>query len=278
MGYRAELERLEKKRDDLRDKLIQLEARSARDEALALIKQTKRSRRVAVAIAVVGVSVAAAVSWATSWHLGPWFAAGIGLVGVYNWLRAGELIDRGELVVARAEVHAALGDIHGPNDLLGLMKLNRRQMDAYDVSARRQGSASHWASIAAMAVGLGVIGVGLWIAVTAEQDAAKYAAALIAAAGIATGGYIAQTFIRVHSTTQEQVRFYFEQPLVQSYMLMAERFIAQMPESERPAQFAKLVDSAVAQAAMVPQHRIGVQPIQEPPAATPPEATAEPAS
>ncbi|WP_067671742.1 TRADD-N-associated membrane domain-containing protein [Nocardia miyunensis] len=165
-----------------------------------------------------------------------------------------------ELIQARAELESAIKDIHGPNDLLGLIQANRKQMDAYDAQARTQGSTSHWISIAAMIIGLGIVAAGFWIAVAADQAATKYSAAIVAAVGTATGGYIAQTFIRLNSSTQDQVRYYFEQPLVQSYLLTAERFVTQMPESERPKQYQALVEAALKQAAIVPQHRVSSTP------------------
>ncbi|MET8430072.1 hypothetical protein [Nocardia sp. NPDC004860] len=272
----AERAALEAEREELLAKQAQHKARALLVDAQAIVKSTKSIRRVFGAITVVGVVAFLAVSWNSDWRMyGIALASVTAAFGLTQWLRTGDVVIRGESVVAKANVYAALEELKGPDDLLGLLKLNRRQMDAYDVAARRQGSASHWMSMAAMAVGLGIVGVGLWIAVTAEEDAAKYSAAIVAVAGTATGGYIAQTFIRVHSGTQEQVRFYFEQPLVQSYMLMAERAIAQMPAADQPAQFEKLVDAAVAQAAMVPRHRIGAPLNPEPKSAAAPVAQAE---
>ncbi|NKY47990.1 TRADD-N-associated membrane domain-containing protein [Nocardia cerradoensis] len=170
-------------------------------------------------------------------------------------------------VKALGAVHDAIAEIKDPNDLLGLMEVNRRQMDAYDAQARGQGGSSHWSSLVAMTVGLGIVGAGLTITVVASEDATKYAAAIVAAVGTATGGYIAQTFIRLNSAAQDQVRYYFEQPLVQSYLLTAERFVLQMPAAERPKQYQALVEAALKQAAMVPQHRVptlGERPLKKP--------------
>ncbi|MEV4127059.1 hypothetical protein [Nocardia sp. NPDC049707] len=260
--YEAELARFEKKRDELVDEHRRRSLMLAQD-ARAVIKKSKLTRRFGLVFTLFLALATLVLSWVAGSILGFFAVVIMVSMAAFQWVRGSELVLDGEAVLAKLEVYAALEEIKGPDDLLGLLKLNRRQMDAYDVAARRQGNASHWASLAAMTVGLGIVGLGLWIAVTAETDAAKYSAAIIAGVATAAGSYIARTFIHVHSTTQEQVRFYFEQPLVQSYMLMAERFIAQMPESERPAQFVKLVDSAASQAAMVPLRRVGAQPIPE---------------
>lgn len=250
---------------------------AATEDAAALIEEIRGQRRVTLIGGALGVAIlvtSSFIAW-KSWQV----TIALGLVSVplvvAAWGRSTLLLARVKGLHARAAVYAAFADVKGPNDLPGLLRANRQQMDAYDISARRQGSASHWASIAAMTVGLAIVGIGLWIAVTADKDAAKYSAAIIAVAGTAAGGYIAQTFIRVHSTAQEQVRFYFEQPLVQSYMLMAERAIAQMPAADQSAQFEKLVDAAVAQAAMVPRHRVGAPLAPEPAPAVPPDVRGE---
>lgn len=177
-----------------------------------------------------------------------------GAIGAALNLEASVFRRRIEAMNARLELELAIRGIHGPNDLLGMIQANRKQMDAYDAQARAQGSTSHWISMVAMIVGLGIVAAGLWIAVAADQTATKYSAAIVAAVGTATGGYIARTFIRLNSAVQDQVRYYFEQPLVQSYLLTAERAIALMPEEERSNQYRVLMEAALHQAAMVP-HR-----------------------
>lgn len=68
-----------------------------------------------------------------------------------------------------------------------------------------------------MAVGLVMVGAGLAIVWLAPEAATKYSAAIIAATGTASGGFIAQTFIRVQQSAQDQMRYYFQQPLIHSY-------------------------------------------------------------
>ncbi|MBF6173588.1 hypothetical protein [Nocardia blacklockiae] len=190
-----------------------------------------------------------------------WLAVGASsfclIAFTWNWF--GATVRRAEAREAQAQgaLDTALAEIKSEHDLLGLMQANRKQMDAYDAQARSQGVTSHWISVGAMVVGLVIVGTGLTITVLADTSAAKYSAAIVAAVGTATGGYIAQTFIRLNSSIQDQVRYYFEQPLVQSYLLMAERFIAQMPPEERTAQYQLLVESALAQAASARQQQGG---------------------
>lgn len=160
-----------------------------------------------------------------------------------------------EFLAASANIDRAVEDVAGPNDLLKLMEVNRRQMEAYDVQARSQGRSSHRSSLFAMTAGLAIVGAGLWITVNADDSATKYAAAIVAAVGTATGGYIARTFIRVNTAAQQHVRFYFEQPLVQSYLLTAERVAERLPNRKREHQYELIVAAALQQAGMVSQLR-----------------------
>lgn len=156
---------------------------------------------------------------------------------------------------AQTNLDQALDELTDPNDLIALMNVNRRQMEAYDVQARTQGKSSHWSSLVAMTAGLIVVGIGLWIAVNSDDSATKYAAAIVAAVGTATGGYIARTFIRVNTDAQQHVRYYFEQPLVQSYILTAERMVRHLPAHRRPKQYEAIIGAALTQAGQVPQLR-----------------------
>lgn len=169
-----------------------------------------------------------------------------------------------KLRMTSRQVEEAVEEVAGPDDLWGLMKVNRRQMEQYDEQARAQGRSSHISSLIAMGAGLVIVGFGLAIAVTADDSATKYSAAIVAAVGTATGGYIARTFIRVNTAAQHHVRFYFEQPLVQSYLLTAERIADRLPESERGPQYELIVAAALQQAGMVPQLRESALADQEP--------------
>jgi hypothetical protein len=149
---------------------------------------------------------------------------------------------------AKAELKRAIESIKGTDDLPGLMLANKTQMDAYDALLRSRGESSHRASLVAMAAGLSVVAAGLLIAVLSEDSATKYSVAVMAAVGMATGGYIARTFIRVQQSSQDQMQCYFRQPLVQSYLLAAERIISLMPADVRDDQYKLVLQAALAQA------------------------------
>ncbi len=153
--------------------------------------------------------------------------------------------------VVREELSKSVEDLGGVDDLMGLMLANRKQIDAYDALARSQGASSHRASLAAMGIGLVMVCAGLVVAVMANESSTKYSAAIIAATGTVTGGFITQTFIKVQKAAQDQMRYYFQQPLVHSYLLTAERLAVQLPEDLRSEQYRLLVDGALDQARKV---------------------------
>jgi len=150
--------------------------------------------------------------------------------------------------VTRAAADQALNQLTDPNDLLGLIRLNRKQIDAYDALARSQAEASYRASQLAMTAGLLLVGTGVAVIIVADSSATKYAAALVTAAGAATGGYISRTFITVHQNATKQLNYYFQQPLAQSYLLSAERLTDRLPETQKVAQLALVVNAALTRA------------------------------
>lgn len=153
---------------------------------------------------------------------------------------------RGALFRAEADaLHSAVESIESPTDLVGLARANRAQMDAYDTIARSQAEGAHRSAFWAMAGGLAVLVGGTAVAVLAPEPAAKYSAALIAAVGTATSGYIARTFIQVRESASRQMAFYFQQPLVQSYLLSAERLASQLPEERRYGQLEAVLATAL---------------------------------
>jgi hypothetical protein len=134
---------------------------------------------------------------------------------------------------ARGRFVEALDQISDVNDLVGFMRANRKQMDAYDAIARRQAATSYKASHVAMGLGLFILSVGIGVAIFSTEDSTKYAAAFLTAVGAVIGGYVSRTYITVQKHAMLQMNYYFQQPLVQSYLLTAERLAHQLDEPNR---------------------------------------------
>lgn len=149
---------------------------------------------------------------------------------------------------AQGAADKAIEEVTDPDDLLGLMRANKKQMEAYDALARSQASTAYVASMIAGAIGLLAIVAGVLVVVFTGDASTKYAAAFLTAAGTATSGYVAKTFIRVQDGTMDQMRFYFQQPLVQSYLLSAERLVSHLPEDRKGEQYERVIGALIAQA------------------------------
>jgi hypothetical protein len=149
---------------------------------------------------------------------------------------------------AKLELNRVIAGINGIDDLPGMMLANKKQMDAYEALVRSQRECLHRASRIAMAASFSAVGGGLLIAILSEDSATKYAVAAMAAAGAATGGYITRAFIRAQQSAQVQLGSYFQQPLVQSYLLAAERIVSMMSVEVRDDQYRLVLRSVLAQA------------------------------
>jgi hypothetical protein len=104
-----------------------------------------------------------------------------------------------------------------------------------------------------MTAGVVLIATGMAVATFADSTSTKYAAAIITAVGTATGGYISRTFLTVQRGATEQMNYYFQQQLAQSYLLTAERLVSQMPTESKESQLKRIVKTALTKAASTQQ-------------------------
>jgi hypothetical protein len=153
---------------------------------------------------------------------------------------------------AIGEADEALGQVAGPDDLLGLIRANAKQIQAYDALARAQAQTSFRASQVAMGVGLVLLATGVATAILADSSATKYSAAIVTATGAAVGGYLSRTYLIVQRAAGKQMNFYFQQPLIQSYLLSAERLIAMVPEPRKAHSYDRLVEACLSQLPTTP--------------------------
>jgi len=138
----------------------------------------------------------------------------------------------------------ALDRLTGRMKLVDLLQINRKQMQAYDALARGQAASSYRVAQVAITVGLLVLIGGSIVAIAAQDDTTKVTAAALTAIGGAIAGYIGRTFLRTYEKTLGQLNFYFEQPLVTSYILTAERVTKEMSDggAKRDEIYAAIVD------------------------------------
>jgi hypothetical protein len=140
----------------------------------------------------------------------------------------------------------AIDELSATSRLTDLMKANRRQMSAYDVIARYQAQSSYRNSQIAMAIGLAILITGAAVAITVQDDTAKIVTASLTAIGATVSGYISKTFLQTYNTTLRQLNYYFEQPLISSYILTAQRLADSVPKGS-PEMYAQLVNGIIGQ-------------------------------
>jgi hypothetical protein len=143
---------------------------------------------------------------------------------------------------AREQVAASADALDDAKDLVALIKANRRQMSAYDVLAQAQAQTAFRNAQLAMGAGLLVLVGGSIVAISAPSVATKVATASLTAIGGALSGFIAKTFLVTYRSAIDQLNFYFEQPLITSYLLAAQRLINELKdETQRDAALDKVI-------------------------------------
>lgn len=114
-----------------------------------------------------------------------------------------------------------------------LLDLNQGQIDEYHRIATYQADRSFRSSQRAMWIGLLVIVAcfvaGLYLP-TAE---AKVFVGALAAVGAALSGFLNRTYLHMYRQTLGQLNRYFDQPVLTSYYLTAERLTEDLPDDQR---------------------------------------------
>lgn len=142
-------------------------------------------------------------------------------------------------------VRAAISEIEDGTELPALFRLNRRQIEEFHVLTKGQASSAYVASQIAMSAGLLVLIAGSAVAIAINDPASKATAGALTAIGSLLAGYIGRTFIRTYERTLVQLNHFFEQPLLSSYLLTAERLVGRVSPDNRDELYARLIDQAL---------------------------------
>jgi hypothetical protein len=162
--------------------------------------------------------------------------------------------ERGGVTRAREDQQALLEDItkvQGVPKLGELLEFNERQMQVYQQLSLAQARSSYRRSQFAFLVGLLLI-VGAVAASFSPDTTTKLAAGGIAGLGGAFSAYLSATYLRVYGRTLDQLNFYYRQPLVNSYLLTAERLVTDMVGESRAEAYNHLVRQVLACASVPP--------------------------
>ena len=123
-------------------------------------------------------------------------------------------------------------------DLWELAAVSRRQMTRFECLAVAQARVSFTASVVAAVAAFAVLVGGAAVMIGAVSLGLSVTAAVLAGAGSALSGFLSVIFLRTYKMTSEQLSYYYGQPLVNCYLLHAERLLelaepAQTPDERR---------------------------------------------
>jgi hypothetical protein len=154
-------------------------------------------------------------------------------------------VEKQEIIQASIERRVALDNVHDNLSVENLIRLNRAETDQYHKITRVQAEKSFHNSQIAMFFGFAIVGSGAIIVLLPISTETKLAVAGISAVGTALAGYINRTFLKSHELSILQLNIFFRQPLVQSYLLTAERLAAQLETAQKSTALNKVILQAM---------------------------------
>jgi ABC-type multidrug transport system fused ATPase/permease subunit len=113
-----------------------------------------------------------------------------------------------------------------------LFNLNNKQIESYQDQTRSRASWSFYIALIAMFFGfIFIFWGGQYILTNTGWDHIT-AGSAIAAIGGSISAYITKTFLDVHKLSINQLNRYFEQPVINDHILMAQRLADNLPNDE----------------------------------------------
>lgn len=113
-----------------------------------------------------------------------------------------------------------------------LFNLYNKQIEKYQLETQRRASWSFIFAIVAMAAGLGFVFWGGTYIITGNGWEHVAAGAAISAIGGSISAFIAKTFLDVHKLSLSQLNRYFRQPVLNAYILTAQRLADEIGNAE----------------------------------------------
>ncbi|MEV7240863.1 hypothetical protein AB0N92_06330 [Streptomyces sp. NPDC093248] len=112
-----------------------------------------------------------------------------------------------------------------PLGLPELWKLTHSRLDHYHETVLGQARRSFRSAQLAMWIGFLLLGGFVWVAVKASTTAGSVVAGGLGAVSAALAGYVSRTFVKSQEAAASHLRAYFDQPLMFSRFLAAERLL-----------------------------------------------------
>lgn len=160
------------------------------------------------------------------------------------------------------DLYWALNDIED-RTLKGLAWVNYEQLRSFIKIAQRQARVSFYASLVAAAAALLVLTSIAAVAIGLPTTTGKVTAGLLAAVGSALSGFLAKTFLTSYQLASRQMSYYYGQPLVHCYLLLADWLAAEGREEfgkeEGRLLLRQVIGASVTAAADAQDHLLSMQ-------------------
>lgn len=141
--------------------------------------------------------------------------------------------------------------------LTGIMQINRsainikhtirrqnKQIELYHQETRSRARWSFAFAVVTMAFGFVFVIKGGMVLLTATEKIVLAAGTIFSAAAGTVSGYIAKTFLDIHKISLKQLNEYFQQPVINDHILMAQRIADESNDGEtRKKVYEKIIES-----------------------------------
>jgi Cyanobacterial TRADD-N associated 2-Transmembrane domain len=162
------------------------------------------------------------------------------------------IIVGGKLIVAQKTGPPQTGAMPSrrKEDILDERTLNQQSLKKYHDLTQQQAGSSYLIAQVAILIGLLLlIGAGVVI-IKASAPTTQIVVGALAVVGSTLSGYVGATSIRMYNRAQAQMNFYYAQPLVQSYILEAERISNCLSSGRKDSALEKVIAQTLEGAAV----------------------------
>lgn len=129
--------------------------------------------------------------------------------------------------------------------------LNQQLLNSYHAITTAQARTSYRNSQIAMSIGLLILAAGAVTVIRAQTTNAQLVLGALTGLGGAFTAYLSSTFLGVHYRAQEQMKYFYGQPLIQSYLIMAQSLSKKLSKTdEQDRALHEVIDSTLEGARM----------------------------
>ncbi|SFR18694.1 hypothetical protein SAMN04488564_104894 [Lentzea waywayandensis] len=141
----------------------------------------------------------------------------------------------------------------------GIVSSNQRLILQYHAMTTRQATSAYRNTQIAMAACLAVLLFGGVTVIQLQDGITRAIVGALAALGTGVASYLGATFIATYNRTLGQLNFFFGQPLVNSYLLAAERLSDKLSAEAHDRAVSKIVDQLLKNAATNSDILLGIK-------------------